>query len=410
MVFGKQCTKPIGHLLLTTSVVVCVSFGQTTRPRVFLFDSDVLVRVRTAIRSHDSAYTSAFQKLCREADKALKQAPVSVVDKTKNPPSNDKHDYVSLAPYWWPDPEKADGRPYVRRDGEVNPERELYTDRANLRTMTSMVATLSLAYYFSGNEQYARHATRFLRLWFLEPETRMNPNLNFAQGVKGRNEGRGAGVLDGSSFRFVVDAIGLLSGSTSWTVGDQDGMREWFERYFEWLRSSENGKSEAAAKNNHGTWYDVQTVSIAFFLGKDSNARTILDESKTKRIATQIEPDGRMPLELTRTKAFGYTTMNIDAFISLASLGGRAGIDLWSFETDDGRSIRKAIDWVLPFWVKEKAWSYPQIIPFNHEEGYPLLVQAWHRFKDPKYLEAAGRIKGSNPITDRSRLLYGVTE
>lgn len=404
----------IERALLLCVVALLISFSsmraQDATPRTFLLDPDVISTVRDAIHRGDETYTVALKQLCREGERALKQKPVSVMDKEQMPPSGDKHDYMSLAPYWWPDPEKEDGLPYVRKDGERNPARNDVTDRTNLGIMTSFVHTLSLAYYFLGDGAYANHAAEMLREWFLNPATRMNPNVTYGQAVKGRNEGRGAGLIETSSFRFVVDAIGLLDGSMEWTSADEQGMKLWFEEYFTWLTTSKNGKDEGNAKNNHGTWYDVQTVSIAFFLGKDDAAKSILNEARTKRIASQIEPDGRMPLELGRTKALGYTTMNLNAFISLASLGERAGIDLWSFKTDDGRCIKQAIDWVLPYWSRAKPWTYPQIIPFDYAECYPILLQAGIHFKKPEYFEAAGKIHDVNAESDRSRLLYGSTE
>jgi hypothetical protein len=373
---------------------------------VFLLDPEVLVRVQDEIRSNPAEYASAIKKLRRDAEKALDQRPVSVMEKEQTPPGGDKHDYMSLAPYWWPDPDKPDGLPYIRRDGEVNPEREGVADRKNLRVMLNAVYTLSLAYWFTGDEAYASHAATLLRTWFLDTATRMNPNMNYGQAVRGRNDGRGAGLIETSGFRFVVDAVGLLEGSAAWTSADGERMRRWFEEYFTWLTTSAKGKEEANAKNNHGTWYDVQAVSIAFFLGYDEAAASILEAAKSRRIASQIEPDGRMPLELRRTKALGYTTMNTQAFLCLASLGDRAGVDLWSFATPDGRSIRKAIDWVLPYWTREEAWTHPQIIPFDYAECYPLMVQAWVHFQSPRYREAAATVHEVDAGADRTRLLY----
>ena len=376
--------------------------AQNSLPRVFLLDAATISRVRESIRAGNTEFTLALQKLKKDAEKALKQVPISVMDKKQTPPTGDKHDYMSLAPYWWPDPQKPDGLPYIRRDGEVNPERAECTDRDNIRTLVSSVYTLSLAYYLTENESYAKHAVAMMRVWFLNIDTRMNPNLNFGQAVKGRNEGRGAGLIEASGFRNIVDAIGLLEGSEAWTASDRRGMEKWFDEYFVWLRSSNVGLDEWDSKNNHGTWYDVQAAAIAFFLGKNDTAYTILIDGK-RRIASQIEPDGRMPLELVRTKALGYTTMNLDAFFSLATLAKRVGIDLWNFETGDGRSLRRALDWVFPYWSEGKSWPYKQIIPFDREESYPLLAQAATQFKEKKFVQAAKTI----PSADRSRILYG---
>ncbi|MBI5474912.1 MAG: alginate lyase family protein, partial [Ignavibacteriae bacterium] len=299
--------------ILPALVLACVfSTLQAEEPKTFLLNPGVLTKVRQELQQQNSAYQKAFDKLREDADKASKQTPLSVMDKKQTPPSGDKHDYMSLAPYWWPDPKKPDGLPYIRRDGEVNPEREEFTDRDHIRTTISSVFTLSAAYYFTRHEPYAEHAARLLRTWFLDSATRMNPNVNFGQAIKGRTKGRGAGLIETSGFRFIVDALGLLEGSASWSASDRTAMKNWFEEYFVWLRSSEVGLDESDSKNNHGTWYDVQCASIALYLGKSDTARAILAEAKAKRVASQIEPDGRMPLELARTKALGYTTMNID--------------------------------------------------------------------------------------------------
>lgn len=375
-------------------------------PRVFLLSPDTLLRVREAIRSGGADVDGALRRLRQDADKVLLRAPVSVMEKAQLPPSGNRHDYMSLAPYWWPGPDSAGG-PYIRRDGEVNPERETVPDRKNLRTLTSSVFTLGLAYWYTGEEAYARHAAAFLRTWFLDTATCMTPRLVYAQAVKGRNEGRAAGLIETSSFRWIVEGLGLLEGSPAWTAADRDGMTRWFSEYYGWLTTSATGLREAAAKNNHGTWYDVQAASIALYLGRNEDAAAILSGARTRRIAAQIEPDGRMPLELVRTKALGYTTMNIEAFLSLVALGRRVNTDLWAYATEDGRSIRRAMDWALPYWTRERAWDLPQIVPFEFEECFPLLVQAWRASGDARYAAAARTVYEVRPDLHRSALLYG---
>ena len=135
----------------------------------------------------------------------------------------------------------------------------------------------------------------------------------------------------------------------------------WFEAYVEWLQSSEKGKLERDRLNNHGTWYDVQVASILLFLGKRAEAREILETVKTKRIANQIEPDGRQPHELARTKSLSYSKMNLSAFKRLVKLGEKVGVDLWNYESQDGRSIPKAEAFLAPYRKGEKKWAYPQL-------------------------------------------------
>jgi hypothetical protein len=299
---------------------------------------------------------------------------------------------MSLAPYWWPDKNKPNGLPYIRRDGETNPEIQKVPDHKNFDKLISTAHTLALAYYLLGDESYAAHAAQLLRAWFFDPQTRMNPNLEFAQGIPGINQGRGTGLIETRALYRLVDAIGLLGGSKSWTIADQKGMEDWFGKFLEWLLNSKNGKEEAAAKNNHGTYYDVQVVSLALFLGKADVAEDFLQTAREKRIALQVEPDGKQPLELERTKALGYSTMNLAGLFELALLGESAGVDLWNFQTADGRSLRKALDYLAPFVSGEKKWPYPQIIEYKVDEISPLLVMAGAEFKEPRYKDAAVRI------------------
>ena len=149
-------------------------------------------------------------------------------------------------------------------------------------------------------------------MWFLDAKTMMKPNLEYAQAVPGVNDGRGTGILESRALTRVVDGIGLINGSKSWTKADQAGLEAWFTKYYDWITTSKHGKDEAAAKNNHGTWYDVQTTSFALFIGKTDDARKILETAKQKRIAAQVEPDGKLPLELARTNSWGYSTMDLD--------------------------------------------------------------------------------------------------
>jgi hypothetical protein len=213
----------------------------------------------------------------------------------------------------------------------------------------------------------------------------MNPNLQFAQGIPGINTGRGIGLIETRGLTRVVDAIGLLAGSKHWTAADEKGMEKWVTEFLQWMLESKNGREEAAAKNNHGTFYDVQVVSFALFLGKRDFAKSVVEAAKTKRIAVQIEPDGRQPLELARTKAWSYSVMNLDGLMLLANLGDRLGIDLWQYETRDGRSIRKALDFLAPFALDEKKWTYQQLGDWPPQILFPLLRRAAPHYTDARF-------------------------
>jgi Alginate lyase len=327
-----------------------------------------------------------------DAEKALAVLRFSVVDKAVAPPSGDKHDYMSQAPYFWPDPARPDGKPYIRKDGVRNPEIDRITDHKAIDGLVANTPMLGLAYYFTGDERYAEKAASLLRAFFLDPATRMNPHLQYAQFIPGVNTGRGIGLIETRGFTRVVDAIGLIAGSKAWRPEDDRGVRDWFAAFLKWMQESDNGRDEAAANNNHGTYYDLQVVSFALFLDRRDLAVKVLERAKERRIAVQIEPDGRQPLELARTNGWSYSAGNLDGLTELATLGDRAGVDLWRFATADGRSIRKAILFLAPYAFADRKWDFEQINAFNGSALHNVLRRAAAHYEDADFQAAAKRL------------------
>ena len=377
-------------------------------PRVYLLDGDYLGSVRMRIENGDRQFDPALESLRNNANRALRAGPFSVVNKDTVPPSGDKHDYMSLAPYWWPNPDAKDGLPYIHRDGERNPDIYKTRNRSDLGEMTETVETLSLAYYFTRDEKFASRARLLIRTWFLEPRTRMNPNFEFAQAIRGVNTGRGLGLIESRLFTKVVDAVGLLADSQTWTQDDEQALKQWFTTYLQWMLSSKHGREEASAKNNHGTYYDVQVALFALFLGKKDLAREVVEAARNKRIAVQIEPDGRQPLELVRTKAWSYSIGNLSGLMSLAELGDHVDVDLWSYETPDRRSIRSALDFLVPFALGTQKWRYQQIGGFSRDAIYPLLRRAAVKYPDHQYQSLLLKLPPNDP-SSRSTLLFRAT-
>lgn len=379
---------------------------QTTQPpRTFLLDGKALREKLERIRRGDKSFDPALAKLEREAKAALGLEALTVTAKPITPPSGDKHDYYTQAPYWWPDPAKPNGLPYIRRDGEHNPEIDRLPDHGNQDKMIAAVKTLATVYYFKGEEKYASKAANLLRAWFLDAETRMNPNLRYAQYIPGLNDGRGTGLIETRGLSELVDAVGLLAGSKAWTPADQRGLQSWFEQFLKWMLESENGRDEAAAKNNHGTYYDVQTASFALFVGKQDLAQQILQTSQKKRFAKQIEPDGRQPLELERTRSWSYSVMNLHGLAALAQLGESAGVDLWNYQTKDGRGLRKAIEYLAPFALGEQKWPHKQIIAFSPDEFFSIARMAATKYKDERFRALATKTPKLDSA-DRNNLFY----
>jgi hypothetical protein len=299
--------------------------------------------------------------------------------------SPSRHDYLSQAPYWWPEPARPGGLPYVRRDGAHNPEADAGTDAPAWAQTAAHIETLALAYYFTRQAPDAGQAARLIRVWFLDPATRMNPHLRYAQYVPGRNEGRGAGILEMRHLARVCDALVLIEDSGAWTATDAQAFRAWLAVYFSWLRESPAGREEAGAKNNHGSWYDVQAASIALALGETDWAKKLLTDGRQKRLARQIEPDGRQPLELARTKSLGYSLFNLEALFTLARLGERLQVDWWTYQTPDGRSLGAALDYLAPYVDPARPWPKEDLVAANRENLLPLLAEAAQHGDHPRW-------------------------
>lgn len=384
--------KPLLPVILFAFVLPLICLTAAAQlPEVLLMDAQNLARVKQSIQSKDKVAMQNLSALVQKANKLLEMKPVSVMEKTFTPVSGNKHDYMSQAPYFWYDSSKPNGLPYIRRDGEHNPEIYKITDRSNLGKLDNATRILSLAWYLTGEEQYAGKAASLLRCWFLDDTTKMNPHLNYAQAIPGINDGRGIGIIETIALTGITDAAGLLKGSQAWTSKDHQSLQQWYSQYLTWMLTSKNGKEEYAAKNNHGTWFYVQVIDFALFTGNKRKARKLAEESK-KRMDSQLTAEGKWPLELERTNALGYSTFNLKAWFMLATLASQVGIDLWHYSNAKGAGLRTALDWLAPYAFGEKPWTYQQINPYNKNEMFLLMAKAATVWKAPAYTAHAQQL------------------
>ena len=395
---------PVFFALL--SVTVYISIGQTSsNPNVFSLDARLLQYSKLQLKLGNPALQKSYEALLKKGNEALNEGPFSVVSKEKTPPGGNKHDYMSMGPYWWPNPKTANGLPYIRKDGERNPETKKFEDRENIRNLIAAVNTLSLSYYFSDHLKYAERAALLLKVWFLNPETRMNPHLNYGQCVPGITDGRAEGLIETTGLIEVIDGIGLIKNSGALTASELASLKNWFAEFLTWITKSEIGKDEIAAKNNHGTWCDVQSVAYALFTDQPYVARKIIETRGIGRIKTQIRADGGQPRELARTVSWGYSNMNLRAFFILANLAKNVNIDLFNYQSNGFTPIHQALNFLVPYLKGEKKWETKQIKPMEYDNTCFSLRMGTLNYHVPVYEQLITKYDESK-TTDVPYLLW----
>ena len=351
-----------------------------------ILDLTAIQFAKTRIQAGDPVYLEPYMVLKHEAHKALELDPPSVMDKQFLPPSSDKHDYMSMSPYWWPDPNSPDGLPYIRRDGEVNPERDAY-DKLPGATMSEAVETLTLMYYFADEERYAKKAAEYLRTWFLDEATRMNPHLEYGQFVPGARQGRSVGIIETRNFVFLTDYEPLLLTSEYWTAADHIKFKAWMNTFLDWLVTSDLGRQEGSHTNNHGSWYDYQVLALSQYCQQSEPGKRILHDFSKKRIQKQIAEDGSQPEELARTKSFSYSAFNLMALCNTLILSENDTEFKGRF-SNDLPTLAAALNYLTPVVTDEANWSHQQIrgIPGALDRVIPVMVFIYERTQDEQYL------------------------
>lgn len=352
------------------------------------YDLAVLGQVKALLRSDGARQETreAYESLIDKADAALSQPAESVTFKVGPPLSGDPHDYVSLSRYWWPDPSQADGLPWIRKDGQTNPDTQNErVDRPRIGRFSRAVADLGLAYHFTEDDRYVAKLVELVRVWFLDEATYMAPHLEYAQRVPGKDQGRRAGILDGRLLPLhVLDAVTLVRESGRWSTDLDEGLRGWMSKYLNWLTESSLGKAGARNVNNHGAWYLFQVVAVAAFLNDEATVREYVERTQ-RLIDEQIDAQGLQKHELSRTRSFFYSAFNLDPLTRIAVIAEREiGVNLWGYQNPRGGSLLRALDYLALYADGQTQWPYPnQGQVFAH--AMPAFLRAAKALGDGRY-------------------------
>lgn len=302
-------------LILVASVVLKCVYSQ----QIVWDDSSLKLAY---VNRDDAKYRRAIDVIVRKADGILKLADFpSVTKKKKSEYSEDLHHYLSFATYAWPNPETKDGLPYIIKDGKTNKNavREVQ-DYSRLIALSDRIETLALAYYFTKEKKYASRLASLARVWFIHPESKMAPNFNHAQVVKGRNNGRIEGIIEARFFIPVLDGIQLAYSAGAFPDSDYLSMKEWFRSFKTWMEVSTTGKKGMNLKNNIGTSYQMQRMAFNIFIGDPELNKQILSENVEPLLAKQFGDRGEQSLELRRTKSQQYSIANLRYWLDIKSI------------------------------------------------------------------------------------------
>jgi alpha-glucosidase len=320
-------------------------------------------------------------RVLKAADGYLGQPAITVTAASSPRSAGGPHDYFSEADYWWPDPANPGG-PYIQRDGLTNPD-NFDEHRQALRRLSLHVPALAAAWRLTGDGRYAEQAARHLRAWFADPATRMNPHLLYSQAISGRVTGRGIGIIDTLHLVEVARAFEVLEDAPGLKPAERDAVRRWFGDYLAWMTTHPYGIEEREATNNHGTCWALQAAAFARVARNQEQLAFVRERFKTVLLPGQMAADGSFPQELRRTKPYGYSLFNLEAFAGLAQL-----LDSWSFTLPDGRGMRRAMAYMFPFIRDKKSWPLPPDVMYHDE--WPMrqasLLFAGLAFGEPSYL------------------------
>lgn len=303
---------------------------------------------------------------------ALTQTPLTITSFIAERSTGNMHDFYSEGDYWWPNPISPDSA-YIRHDGETNPDNFVAHRHAMIRFST-LVGDLTSAWIITGDKKYAVQALEHIHAWFINPETRMNPNLQYAQAIKGIATGRGIGIIDTIHLLEVVQSLILLEDANLLSEEDLTGTKKWFADYLHWLTNHPYGLDEMNAKNNHGTCWVMQVAQFAKYTGNKELTDFCRNRYQTVLLPGQMDADGSFPLELSRTKPYGYSLFNLDAMATICHILSDDTHNLWQYTTADGRNMQKGVAWLFPYIKDKSAWPFEEDVMYW--EQWPVAQPA----------------------------------
>ncbi len=341
-------------------------------PKTITFDGGRLAEMKTG----GKAPQGVLAALRERADKLLETKPFSVTRRNKLAPSKNPHDYCSMGTYWWPDETKPDGLPYVRRDGYTNPEgKEVYTPQR----LFESIQVLTLASYYTEDMSYAEHAVSFIREWYVNEHTRMTPNARFAQCIPGICDGRGIGLIDFAVSYKLFDSVRILEAMGAVDEDTLTALSEWYRSFSSWMQTSDCGREVCDYHNNHGTWYNVQLITSALFTGDAELAKELISKSYESRVLAHIAPDGSIPHELSRTKAYNYSLFDLRGLCIIANVARSLGDTRYvTVDAERGHTvIRQAIDFIYGAIMNPDEYLYREIhLELARTDMTPTLLWA----------------------------------
>jgi hypothetical protein len=325
-------------------------------------------------------------RILKAANTYLAQSPVTITAFPTKRSAGGVHDFYSQADYFWPNPKDPNG-PYINRDGQSNPE-NFNEHRKTMVALSMQMPALTAAWLLTGDKRYGKKACDHLRAWFVTAETRMNPNLQFAQAIQGVSTGRSIGIIDTLHLVEVARAASFFT-PRMLSAQDSAAVKGWFSAYLDWLCNSERGRAERDTKNNHAMCWALQAAEFARLVGDDGIRKEVYRRYREILLPDQMAADGSFPKELTRTKPYSYSIFNFDVLAGLCqSLKGLAP-DPPAFQLADGRGLAKAAEFIYPFIKDKTAWKWARDV--EHFEALPVrspgLLFAGIAGHEQKYLD-----------------------